>query len=35
VHALSFTLNAIALLGCGLLLAATGSVVTLRRFLQV
>jgi cell division transport system permease protein len=35
VHALSFTLNAIALLGCGLLLGATGSVVTLRRFLQV
>jgi cell division transport system permease protein len=35
VHALSFTLNAIALLGAGLLLGATGSVVTLRRFLQV
>jgi cell division transport system permease protein len=35
VHALSFTLNAIALLAAGLLLGATGSVVTLRRFLQV
>ncbi|MFL5961141.1 MAG: permease-like cell division protein FtsX [Gaiellaceae bacterium] len=35
VHALSFTLNAIALLGAGLLLGATGSAVTLRRFLQV
>jgi cell division transport system permease protein len=35
VHALSFTLNAIALLGTGLLLGATGSLVTLRRFLQV
>jgi cell division transport system permease protein len=35
VHALSFTLNAIALLGTGLLLGATGSAVTLRRFLQV
>ncbi len=35
VHALSFTLNAIALLGAGLLLGATGSLVTLRRFLQV
>ena len=35
VHALSFTLNALALLGAGLLLGATGSVVTLRRFLQV
>jgi cell division transport system permease protein len=35
VHALSFTLNAVALLGAGLLLGATGSAVTLRRFLQV
>jgi cell division transport system permease protein len=35
VHALSFTFNAIALLGAGLLLGATGSAVTLRRFLQV
>jgi cell division transport system permease protein len=35
VHALSFTLNAVALLGTGLLLGATGSLVTLRRFLQV
>jgi cell division transport system permease protein len=35
VHALSFTLNAIALLGAGLLLGAAGSAVTLRRFLQV
>jgi cell division transport system permease protein len=35
VHALSFTLNAFALLAAGLLLGATGSVVTLRRFLQV
>jgi cell division transport system permease protein len=35
VHALSFTLNALALLAAGLLLGATGSVVTLRRFLQV
>jgi cell division transport system permease protein len=35
VHALSFTLNAIALLGAGLLLGASGSAVTLRRFLQV
>ena len=35
VHAMSFTLNAIALLGAGLLLGAVGSAVTLRRFLQV
>jgi cell division transport system permease protein len=35
VHALPFTLNAILLLAAGLLLGATGSVVTLRRFLQV
>jgi cell division transport system permease protein len=35
VHALSFTFNAIALLGAGLLLGAVGSAVTLRRFLQV
>ena len=35
VHALSFTLNAILLLVAGLLLGATGSAVTLRRFLQV
>jgi len=35
VHALDFTFNALALLAAGLLLGATGSVVTLRRFLQV
>jgi cell division transport system permease protein len=35
VHALPFTLNALALLAAGLLLGATGSAVTLRRFLQV
>jgi cell division transport system permease protein len=35
VHALDFTLNAIALLGAGLLLGALGSGLTLRRFLQV
>jgi hypothetical protein len=35
VHALPFTFNAIALLAAGLLLGATGSAVTLRRFLQV
>jgi cell division transport system permease protein len=35
VHALNFTFNAIALLAAGLLLGATGSAVTLRRFLQV
>ena len=35
VHALDFTLNAILLLVAGLLLGATGSAVTLRRFLQV
>jgi cell division transport system permease protein len=35
VHAVSFTFNAILLLAAGLLLGATGSAVTLRRFLQV
>ncbi len=35
VHALDFTVNAILLLAAGLLLGATGSAVTLRRFLQV
>src|SRR5438874_9141446 len=35
VHALAFSLNAIALLGAGLLLGAAGSGLTLRRFLQV
>jgi cell division transport system permease protein len=35
VHSLSFTLNALALLGTGLLLGAMGSGLTLRRFLQV
>jgi cell division transport system permease protein len=35
VHALSFTLNAIALIAAGLVLGAIGSGVTLRRFLQV
>jgi len=35
VHSLSFTFNALALLGAGLLLGAMGSGLTLRRFLQV
>jgi cell division transport system permease protein len=35
VHALPFTLNALSLLGAGLLLGAAGSGLTLRRFLQV
>ena len=35
VHALPFTLNALALIGAGLLLGATGSGLTLRRFLKV
>jgi cell division transport system permease protein len=35
VHALSFQLNALALIGTGLLLGAAGSGLTLRRFLQV
>jgi cell division transport system permease protein len=35
VHALPFTLNALALIGVGLLLGAAGSGLTLRRFLQV
>jgi cell division transport system permease protein len=35
VHALPFSLNALALLGAGLLLGALGSGFTLRRFLQV
>jgi cell division transport system permease protein len=35
VHALSFTVNAVLLLVAGLLLGATGSAVTLRRFLQI
>ena len=35
VHALPFALNALALLGAGLLLGAVGSGLTLRRFLQV
>ena len=35
VHALPFTLNALALVGAGLLLGAAGSGLTLRRFLQV
>ncbi len=35
VHSLPFTLNALALLGAGLLLGASGSAVTLRRFLHV
>jgi len=35
VHAISFTLNALALIGAGLLLGAAGSGLTLRRFLQV
>ena len=35
VHALSFTLNAIALLAAGLLLGAAGSGLTLRRFLKI
>jgi cell division transport system permease protein len=35
VHSVSFTFNALALLGAGLLLGAMGSGLTLRRFLQV
>jgi cell division transport system permease protein len=35
VHALPFTLNALCLVGAGLLLGAAGSGLTLRRFLQV
>jgi cell division transport system permease protein len=35
VHSLSFTVNAILLLGAGLLLGAMGSGLTLRRFLQI
>jgi cell division transport system permease protein len=35
VHALPFSLNALALVGAGLLLGAMGSGFTLRRFLQV
>ena len=35
VHALPFELNALALIGAGLLLGAAGSGLTLRRFLQV
>jgi cell division transport system permease protein len=35
VHAWSFTANAFLLLAAGLLLGATGSAVTIRRFLQV
>ncbi len=35
VHALPFELNALALIGSGLLLGAAGSGLTLRRFLQV
>jgi len=35
VHALPFALNAVALLGAGLLLGAAGSGLTMRRFLQV
>jgi cell division transport system permease protein len=35
VHALPFALNAVALIGAGLLLGAAGSGLTLRRFLQV
>ena len=35
VHALPFALNALALIGTGLLLGAAGSGITLRRFLQV
>ena len=35
VHAIPFALNALALLGAGLLLGAAGSGLTLRRFLQI
>jgi cell division transport system permease protein len=35
IHALPFELNALALIGAGLLLGAAGSGLTLRRFLQV
>jgi cell division transport system permease protein len=35
VHALPFTLNALCLLGAGLLLGAAGSGLTIRRFLRI
>jgi cell division transport system permease protein len=35
IHALPFGLNALLIIGCGLLLGAMGSGLTLRRFLQV
>jgi hypothetical protein len=35
VNALSFSLNALILVGTGLLLGAAGSGFTIRRFLQV
>ena len=35
VRAIGFTLNALILVGTGLLLGAAGSVVTIRRFLQI
>jgi cell division transport system permease protein len=35
VNALAFSLNALILLGTGLLLGAAGSGLTIRRFLQV
>ena len=35
VHAMSFSLNALILVGAGLLLGAAGSGLTLRRFLRV
>jgi hypothetical protein len=35
VNALSFTLNALILIGTGLLLGAAGSGLTIRRFLKV
>ena len=35
VNALAFSLNALIIIGTGLLLGAAGSAVTIRRFLQV
>jgi cell division transport system permease protein len=35
IHALSFTLTALIVIGCGLVLGAAGSGLTIRRFLQV
>jgi cell division transport system permease protein len=35
IHAISFTLTALIVVGCGLVLGAAGSGLTIRRFLQV